>query len=251
MSTSRQHILGALRRSLQRDQPSAEERKQLEARLADPQAGLVPARGQRPHAEQLDLMEEMLRELAATVVRLDDADQVPQAVADYLKGENLPPQVRLAPRGDLRALPWSDQPLLEVTEGPAREPDTTAVTGAFAGIAETGTLMMASGPEAPITLNFLPENHIVVLRGSQVVGAYEEAWAELRQRFGQGAMPRAVNMITGPSRTGDIEQTIQLGAHGPRRLHVLLIDDAQSSGASPNSVNGGGVNGDGSDGPQA
>src|SRR3546814_19426494 len=96
--------------------------------------------------------------------------------------------------------------------------------GAFAGIAETGTVMMASGPDAPITLNFLPENHVVVLRASQVTGTYEEAWQRLREARWRGVMPRAVNLITGPSRTGDIEQTLLLGTHGPRRLHVLLVD---------------------------
>lgn len=230
MSGSKEQVMATLRRSLKREQPSAEERQLLEARLSAPQPGLVPARGQRPHGEQLDLMEEMMVELSATVVRLRNEAEVPQAVADYLKGENLPPRLRLAPRGDLRALPWGSQPLLEITEGRAEEPDATSITGAFAGIAETGTLMMASGPEAPVTLNFLPENHIVVLRASQVVGAYEEAWTRLRQRYGPGVMPRAVNMITGPSRTGDIEQTIQLGAHGPRRLHVLLIEEDSAAG---------------------
>jgi L-lactate dehydrogenase complex protein LldG len=115
--------------------------------------------------------------------------------------------------------------LLEIEEGIAEAADATSLTGAFAAIAETGTLMMASGPQAPVTLNFLPENHIVVLRASQVTGTYEEAWQRLRAQLGKDVMPRAVNMITGPSRTGDIEQTILLGAHGPRRLHVLLVDD--------------------------
>jgi L-lactate dehydrogenase complex protein LldG len=170
-------------------------------------------------------MERMLKELSASVVRLASDAEVPAAVADYLKHENLPPKLRMAPREDLRALPWAGQPLLEVEEGIAEAADATSVTGSFAGIAETGTLMMASGPDAPVTLNFLPENHLVVLRASQVVGTYEEAWQRLRAARGRGVMPRAVNMITGPSRTGDIEQTILLGAHGPRRLHVLLIDD--------------------------
>ncbi|GAB4394937.1 MAG: lactate utilization protein [Kiloniellaceae bacterium] len=225
MSGSKQQILAAVRRSLRREQPDEATRAELEQRLTAPRANLVPQRAQIPHAEQLDLMEQMLKELSATVVRLGSAAEVPQAVADYLKNENLPPQVRLAPRDDLRALPWDGQPLLEVEEGIARAEDATSVTGTFAGIAETGTLMMASGPEAPITLNFLPENHIVVLRASQVTGTYEEAWTRLRAVVGQGKMPRAVNFITGPSRTGDIEQTILLGAHGPRRLHVLLVDD--------------------------
>src|SRR3546814_10169505 len=105
--------------------------------------------------------------------------------------------------------------MVEVEEGIAEAGEGTSLNGAFAGIAETGTLMMASGPEAPTTLNFLPENHIVVLRTSQVIGSYEEAWQRLRAALGPGVMPRAVNMITGPSRTGDIEQTIQIG-----RAHV-------------------------------
>ena len=225
MTTAKQQILASLRRSLRRAEPSAETRAELERRLAAPQAHLIPQRAQLPHAEQLDLMEAMLQELKATVVRLPDEGEVPQAIADYLKNENLPPKLRLAPRDDLRRLPWDRAPLLEVEEGIAEADDATSLTGCFAGIAETGTLMMASGPEAPITLNFLPENHIVVLRASQVTGSYEDAWQRLRAALGNGTMPRAVNMITGPSRTGDIEQTILLGAHGPRRLHVLLVDD--------------------------
>ncbi len=229
MSSSKQQILAAVRRSLRREQPDEATQAELEQRLTAPRANLVPQRAQVSHAEQLDLMESMLKELSATVVRLDSEAEVPQAVADYLKNENLPPQVRMAPRDDLRQLPWDGQPLLEIAEGIAEAEDATSITGAFAGIAETGTLMMASGPEAPITLNFLPENHVVVLRASQVTGTYEEAWARLRQLVGPGKMPRAVNMITGPSRTGDIEQTILLGAHGPRRLHVLLVDDRDAA----------------------
>jgi L-lactate dehydrogenase complex protein LldG len=225
MTSAKQQILASMRRSLRRAAPTPEVRAELEQRLAAPKANLIPQRAQIPHGEQLDLMEAMLRELKASVVRLADEGEVPQAIADYLKNENLPPKLRLAPRDELRRLPWDAAPLLEVEEGIAEADDATSLTGAFAGIAETGTLMMASGPEAPITLNFLPENHIVVLRASQVTGTYEEAWQRLRAELGPGVMPRAVNMITGPSRTGDIEQTILLGAHGPRRLHVLLVDD--------------------------
>lgn len=225
MSGARQQILASVRRGLRRAEPSADERAALEQRLAAPRANLIPQRAQLPHAGQIDLMEAMLQELKATVARLPDEAAVPQAVADYLKSENLPPKLRLAPRDDLRRLPWRSAPLLEIAEGIAEAADTTSLTGAFAGIAETGTIMMASGPQAPITLNFLPENHIVVLRTSQVTGTYEEAWERLRAAVGHGEMPRAVNLVTGPSRTADIEQTILLGAHGPRRLHVLLVDD--------------------------
>jgi L-lactate dehydrogenase complex protein LldG len=88
--------------------------------------------------------------------------------------------------------------------------------------------MLVSGEATPTTLNFLPDTHIVILRARQVVASYEDGWDLLRQRPGEGpkALPRTVNFITGPSRTGDIEQRIELGAHGPRRLHVILVGDA-------------------------
>jgi L-lactate dehydrogenase complex protein LldG len=82
---------------------------------------------------------------------------------------------------------------------------------------------MVSGPENPSTLNFLPDNHIIVVAGKDIAGDYESVLARLRAACGKGGMPRTVNFITGPSRSGDIEQTLLLGAHGPRRLHVIVV----------------------------
>lgn len=229
MTGARDQILGAVRRSLKKT-VSDETNHDLSAqRLSDPMPGLIPQRGQLPHSEQVDLMESMLLELSATVQRVASDEKVPDAVVDYLKTRNLPQEIRLAPSPELEGMPWDAHSLLKVSSGPAREPDQVSVTGAFAGVAETGTLMLHSGPDGPTTLNFLPENHIVVLRSSQVVGAYEEGWARLREKFGGGNMPRTVNMISGPSRTGDIEQKIELGAHGPRRLHVILVEEGDSA----------------------
>ena len=89
--------------------------------------------------------------------------------------------------------------------------------------AESGTLMMVSGPDNPTTLNFLPDTHIVVVDADDIAGDYETLWTRLRSAFGEGVMPRTVNLITGPSRSADIEQTLILGAHGPRRLHVVVV----------------------------
>lgn len=229
MTAARDQILGAVRRSLKKS-VSDETNHDLSAkRLSDPTPGLIPKRGQLPHAEQVDLMESMLVELSATVQRVASHEDVPDAVVDYLKTRNLPQEIRLAPAPELEGMPWDAQSLLKISSGPAREPDQVSVTGAFAGVAETGTLMLHSGPEGPTTLNFLPENHIVVLGSSQVVGAYEEGWARLRKKFGGGNMPRTLNMISGPSRTGDIEQKIELGAHGPRRLHVIIVEEGDSA----------------------
>ena len=109
-------------------------------------------------------------------------------------------------------------------EGPGRGRDPPGDGGALAGVAANGTFMMASGPASPTTLNFLPETHMVVLRTADIAGCYEDAWDRLRAAQDGEPLPRTVNLITGPSRTADIEQTIQLGAHGPRRLCILLVD---------------------------
>jgi len=229
MSGGRDQILSGLRRSLKRGDDGGAGQAAVEARMTAGKRGTVPQRAALPKPEQVRLFEEMLKELSATLQRVDSADEVPGAVADYLKGLNLPPSLRLAPSPELDDLPWSDQPLLEIKKGAAAAEDEVSVTGAFAAVAETGTLMLRSDSESPTSLGFLPENHVVVLKASQTVGSYEDAWDRLRDEQGQGRMPRSVNFITGPSRTGDIEQKIELGAHGPRRLHFILIDDLEDA----------------------
>ena len=230
MSAGRDQILETVRRSLKRGQGDGDDaaRARVEARLSETPRGPVPARAQIPLAEQVDLFEAMAVEQAATVARVARPEDVPAAVADYLKAANLAPRIRLAPDPELEGLPWDGQPLLEVETGKAEAADQVSVTGAFAGVAETGTLLLVSGPRSPTTLNFLPETHIAVLRASRMVGPYEDAWDRVRALYGRGSLPRTVNFITGPSRTADIEQTIQLGAHGPRRLHILLVEDTES-----------------------
>ena len=221
MSEGRRTVLAAVARALGRDGPDAAMRAELEHRLAQPRPNLSPVRSNLPHPQRVALFVEMAREAAATVAVVRAPEAVPEAVADYLRRENLPPELTIAPAPALEGLPWSSRPLLSVRSGRADGSEAVSLTHAFAGIAETGTLMLRSGQDAPTTLNFLPDTNIVLLRAGRIVGAYEEAWAMLRQA---GAMPRTVNFITGPSRSADIEQTLQLGAHGPRRLHILLVD---------------------------
>ena len=222
MSAGRDAILAGIRSGLGRGPLEPETLAEIDARLAKPTRNLIPKRAQLPAAEQVELFLSMAESLAATTDRVDSLDDVPDAVASYLASLNLPSAVKMAPEPALEAIPWDKRPTLEVTTGRAEDPDLTSVTGATAAIAETGTLMLASSATAPTTLNFLPDNHIVVLRADQVVGAYEDGWDLLRA---DGGMPRTVNFVSGPSRTGDIEQKIQLGAHGPRRLHIILVED--------------------------
>lgn len=222
MTGSRADIFDRLRRanagSEERRDPAA-----IDAILAAPKANLVPARGRLAPAARVDLFVAMAQEAAASVARIEGPEAIPEEVIRYLRAQNLPMRIAMAPDPALRAAGLDKEPLLTVREGPSDGTDETSVTGAFAGVAETGTLMLHSGPAGPTTLNFLPDDHIAVLRASQVVASYEEGWARLRAAG--GAMPRTVNFITGPSRSADIEQTLQMGAHGPRRLHIILIED--------------------------
>lgn len=233
MSNSRADILGNVGRSLGRGQPGDKGKDAVAARLGKHAANLVPKRAKLPPAKRVDLFVSMAEDVDATVARVKTLRSVPGAVADFLRAHNLPAGLRVAPDQSLEKVPWKQRPLLKIRRGKAEPQDTVSVTPAFAAIAETGTLMLLSGPASPTTLNFLPENHIVVLHADQVVGAYEEGWARLRDRQedepANGAMPRTVNLITGPSRSADIEQTLQLGAHGPRRLHIVLVDGGKET----------------------
>lgn len=194
-------------------------------RIAGHRANLIPARAQLDGAALVDLFAKLAEMMGATVERLRSTDEVPAAVGDFLNRHNLPQKIKLAPDPAVADLPWSNRPLIERDVGIGVITDQTSVTPAFAAIAETGTLMLHSGATTPTTLNFLPDNHVVVLRRDQIVGDYETAWAQLRAKLGGPEnWPRTVNLITGPSRTADIEQELIMGAHGPRRLHILLID---------------------------
>jgi len=234
MSDARDQILGAIRRSLKRGPLDQTQAAAIERRLADPQRNLIPARAASlGHHQQIDLFVAMVGEVQTTVARVDGPDAVPGAVADYLAQQNLPARMVMTPDPQLDDIPWDEHKLLEIRRGRAEDSDAVGVTACFAGIAETGTLMLISGAASPTRNNFLPDTHIVVMRGDQVVPTYEEGWTRLRaqQRQSGGAweLPRTVNFITGPSRTGDIEQRIELGAHGPRRLHIVLIEDGGTS----------------------
>jgi L-lactate dehydrogenase complex protein LldG len=223
VSEPREQILAAIRKALGRDQLDRAGRDAVDRRLGRPHANVVPMRGQLDGPGKVALFIAEAERVNATTRRLSDWPGVPHAIAAYLKSANLPAHLKVAPDPALDAIPWPKEPLLHIARGRAEDGDAVSVTGAFAGIAETGTLMLLSGPDSPTTLNFLPDTHIVVMPAAGIVGTYEDAWERLRSRCG-GAMPRTINWITGPSRTADIEQTLLLGAHGPRRLHILLVD---------------------------
>lgn len=158
--------------------------------------------------------------VGASLARLESWTEIPAAVRAFLDAHGFSHRLVCSRERLFEALVWPEDFALSV--GAATDGDHTALTGVVAAVAETGSLVVASAPHTPNTLHFLPENHIAVVRAPQVVRHLEDVWPLMRQR--PGGMPRALTFISGPSRTADVEQTIQIGAHGPRRLHVVLIN---------------------------
>lgn len=247
---TKEAILGAIRRGLKRGPLPADQQAMLAGRLATHPRHLIPDRSRLPRPEQVALFVRNVEKEFGTVERLPGLEAVPAAIAEYLAAQNLPSRFVLAPHPEFAGIPWADRPMLAFEQRRAEATDQVSVQHGYAAVAETGTLMLPSAPERPTTLNLLAETEIVILRASRVVGAYEEAWdklrAESRDARSGGFMPRNVMFVTGPSRSADIEQTLELGAHGPRRLHILLLDDdpaalpmADAAVAPPVAVPGG------------
>jgi L-lactate dehydrogenase complex protein LldG len=220
--SARDAILSKIRRSLHVQGSEAGRRAMVIARLEGAPKGIIPARGQLPPEDRIALFASMAESVSATVKRVAGGADVPAAVADYLRAHNLPAEIRMGEDKRLAAFPWGATQI-SVKHGPSDGRDAVGVSHATAGVAETGTLVLLSGPDNPTTVNFLPETHIAILAAADIVGDYETVWQTLRERFGKGRLPRTVNMITGPSRSADIEQTLLLGAHGPRKLHIIVV----------------------------
>ena len=225
MSADREQILSNVRRSLARGRglgvpptPSVQDQKR---------ARLLPERGRADAKKRVEMFVAMAEEAACTVASLSAMAEVPAAVARYSRSHQPAPEVVLTPAPDITDLPWDADTGLSIRVGRADGDTEIGVTIAFAGIAETGTLMLISGAATPTSLNFLPALHVVVLSESRIVGAYEDAWDLLGCELGQ--MPRTVNFITGPSRSGDIGQTLHMGAHGPLEVHILLIREGPAA----------------------
>lgn len=156
--------------------------------------------------------------LSSTVDEVAAIEDAPRAVADYLRDSDLALTAVCWP--EISGLPWREAGLV-VEARAAQGDDLVGITGAYCAIAETGTLMLLSGPRTPAAASLLPETHIALVRAQRVVHTLEDAWALMRGEHGMP--PRAVNFVSGPSRTADIEQTLTLGAHGPYRVHVVLV----------------------------
>ncbi len=218
--TPREIIFGKIRASLGVAADDDARRRTVEERTGQHPRGIVPGRGQRPLPARIALLRHYLEGQSASVMETAELQQVPELVSNWLKEHNQPSRLSLGSEAAFADLDWG---LLQLEQGPPRPDSPTGLSMAFGGVAETGTLVLVSGAANPTTLNFMPENHIVVIRANDIAASYEDLWDRLRALSADGSLPRTVNYVSGPSRTGDIEQTILLGAHGPRRLHVIIV----------------------------
>ncbi len=211
--SARDNILGRIRGSLRRadgDGAAALVRAHLDAHALSARPS--------PASNLLAQFRAKALALSSSVVDVADVTHVPKAVADYLSSHALP--MNAVCWNALADLDWAAHGVV-VEARPARETDLVGITEVFCAIAETGTLMTLSGAHTPPVTSLLPETHIAVVRVSQIVPCMEEAWQRLRET--PDYPPRSVNFISGPSRTADIEQTLTFGAHGPYRVHVILL----------------------------
>ena len=215
--TARENILNRIRAAQGRaGAPSAQEAAAVATHIAAHLSGPRPQSDWDP----LERLRERALSLTTTVDEVADLAAVPLAVVRYLQNNQLPLNAVCWP--ELSALDWPAAGL-QIEARETHGSDLVGITGAFCAIAETGTLMLLSGAATPGATSLLPETHIAVLRRSRIVRSMEDAWALQRAEHGADAMPRAVNFISGPSRTADIEQTLVLGAHGPYRVHLVII----------------------------
>jgi L-lactate dehydrogenase complex protein LldG len=223
---TRAQILARIRSGLSVTSEDSARRARVDARLKGQKPHLIPDRVAKPGTNLPALLRVFLEGQSATVVRVATSNEVPSAVADFLRASNLPQRVRVGKDSFLAKLDWSREPALERQQGQAEAGDEVGLSHATVAVAETGTLVLASGEENPVTLNFLPETHIVVLTAKDIVGPYETAFDRVRAAYGRGTMPRTLNLISGPSRTGDIGGKLVMGAHGPRRMCVIVVENA-------------------------
>ena len=196
--------------------PTADERAEIETYIRAHPRGPIP----RVEDDIVVRFRARAESMQTTTDLVDVLHEAPAAAARFLKAGGLPMTGCVWPQ--LAHLDWRgagfDLAAREAVAG-----DLVGVTGAFAGIAETGTLMVVSGPDTPASTSLLPETHIAIVPTDRLVKHMEDAWDLARAELGQ--LPRAVNFISGPSRTGDIEQVIILGAHGPYRVHLILVGE--------------------------
>jgi L-lactate dehydrogenase complex protein LldG len=216
--SARENILRRIRQAQGRPgtEPAEAELAAVRAAIARHEIGPQPA-----FAHTADALAQFFREcdrLQTSYARVPGREDVPAEVARYLSSKGLEP--RIVGWTAFAGLDWTGAGVA-FDDRPARGEDRTGLTGCHCAIAETGTVVLLSSPQMPKATALLPETHVCVVERGRLVDTMEDAFALLRREVGEP--PRSVFMVSGPSRTADIEQTIVIGAHGPYRVHVVVV----------------------------
>ncbi len=215
--SARDKILARIRTAQGRSGAATQaERDSVQTQIAQKNIGPRPLM----QGDLVERFKKLSTEMICTLAEVASENDVPAACRDYLQKNNLPTTGVAWPA--LRHLDWKSAGI-DVEFRRANGDDGIGITSVFAALAETGTLMLLSGADTTASVSLVPETHIAVLHKNRIVPYMEDAWALVRKE--KGELPRAVNFVSGPSRTADIEQTIVLGAHGPYRLHIVLVND--------------------------
>lgn len=224
--SDRDRILSKLRQSIDTAYPRRSLRDDPMSGSASARSlhGAIPAAVSEPSgAPREKRFVDLLEGQGATVLSALNPEAVPDLVSDYLASVSSPPlTLRIGTDPLIAGLTWTNCPSLSIERAPATFADHAAMSRAIAGVAEAGACVLASGSENPISLSFMPETHIVLLRRQDIVSRYEEAWERVRT-LGPHGLPRSVTLVSGPSRTADIGGRPVLGAHGPKNLLVVLV----------------------------
>ena len=215
MTEARSDILNRIRRRRGATPPQHEI---IEA-LAE--LGMAPP---APEAEgsPLQALERQLQENHVSVEHANNRASAVQCIARYVYQRYRNYRVVAGNDARLAAMPWRDAGVL-VRFGAAAPQDRLAITYALLGVVESGSLAVFSSRHNPGSNNWLPQDHIILCDASDIVADYEHAWRELRQRQTQLGAPRGIHFISGPSATADIGFQMVFGAHGPQRLHVIIV----------------------------
>lgn len=150
------------------------------------------------------------------VIRANSLDHASALIEEYLVKSGLNGSVVVA--GCLQVF-FGHSTRFET--GTSNGQDQVCISMAYAGIEDTGTFITLSDSSNPTLLNFLAEVHFLVLPTQRIYHSKMDIWKLLALENRE--LPRALNFISGPSRTADIEQTLQLGAHGPKQLIGVLV----------------------------
>jgi L-lactate dehydrogenase complex protein LldG len=200
MTDARDAILQSIARGRPAAQPVPEYR--LPPWTADPVAHFVAkARASIAHVHELKSVEE-----------------IPASIWSIIMEARLPQRLHVPQNSPLNALAWERAPGLVLSTAPPNR-DECALAAADYGIAETGTLVFLSGPRSPSSWHFRPGCEFALVMRNAILSRLEDVIAKLAT---EPRLPATLNLVTGPSRTADIEQTIELGAHGPRDVHVIV-----------------------------